>query len=306
MQVQKTVKPVEIDPDMLVKVTESGSVTAIMQADHRTTGATLLRLDKDTALVLRTGEVIDIRHAESRADNLTSVSQSLAKGRDIINANVTDPRRTRWVTLTYRENMTDPQRLKDDFKEFNRRARKKFGHYEYITCAEPQARGAWHLHIIMIFDEKAPFLPNRTVRDLWGQGFVNVQKIADVDNLGAYLSAYLGDLPLEDAQTLGLSYRNCDIKRVGEADVFGQQKRYIKGARMRLYPPGMHIFRWSRGIIVPEPYYITYAEAKEKVSADTLTYSKEIRLFADDYENTLRYEYYNSKREKSQAFSATK
>jgi hypothetical protein len=50
------------------------------------------------------------------------------------------------LTLTYRENMTDFDRLKKDFKEFVRRLR-LYGEFEYIAGIEKQKRGALHLHL---------------------------------------------------------------------------------------------------------------------------------------------------------------
>ena len=86
-----------------------------------------------------------------------------------------------------------------DFRHFNTRCREIFGHYEYITAAEPQGRGAWHLHCVFIFAGKAPYMENAVVRDCWKQGFVTVKRLDDVDNVGAYLTAYLGDMELSEA-----------------------------------------------------------------------------------------------------------
>ena len=112
----------------------------------------------------RTGEVKEFRHSENRAESKTSVAQSLRKLRDLINANLTEPEKALWVTLTYRENMRDAKRLYEDFRRFWQRFRyylNKHGHpsAEYIIAAEPQARGAWHLHCLFLFTEKAPFIP---------------------------------------------------------------------------------------------------------------------------------------------------
>ena len=41
--------------------------------------------------------------------------------RDLLNTNIADPSHCRWVTLTYKENMTDPKRLYTDFDKFNKR-----------------------------------------------------------------------------------------------------------------------------------------------------------------------------------------
>ncbi|CAG2142986.1 rolling circle replication-associated protein [Cupriavidus plantarum] len=52
----------------------------------------------------------------------------------------------RLLTLTYRENMQDIERLKADFKAFMR-AMKRAGMYHYVAVPEPQKRGAWHIHV---------------------------------------------------------------------------------------------------------------------------------------------------------------
>jgi hypothetical protein len=200
--------------------------------------------------------------------------------------------------------MTDPKRLYTDFKKFNMKLRYKYGHYEYIACAEPQGRGAWHLHIIMIFDKKAPYIPVLELVDTWAQGTnVTVAKLDDIDNIGAYLTAYLGDISLDEATEKGISAEG-KIKEVEIVADNGEKikKKYIKGGRLHLYPPKFNIYRCSRGVNKPVIEYLTTAEAQKKVSADTLTYKKTIKIYDDDTEftNHIDYEYYNSKRSESQ------
>lgn len=50
------------------------------------------------------------------------------------------------LTLTYRENMTDIERLMRDVKAFVKRLR-DLGPFEYVLCVEPQKRGALHVHM---------------------------------------------------------------------------------------------------------------------------------------------------------------
>lgn len=188
-----------------------------------------------------------------------------------------------------------------DFRHFNTRCREIFGHYEYITAAEPQGRGAWHLHCVFIFAGKAPYMENAVVRDCWKQGFVTVKRLDDVDNVGAYLTAYLGDMELAEASKadMAVSYSK-GIKEVEYEDENGvkQTKKYIKGARLCMYPPGFHIFRWSKGIKKPDISVVEYKRAKEKASSAKLTFTKTVALEdpESDFKNTLQYEYYNSMR----------
>lgn len=280
-----------------VRFKEMGNIFEVMNSEKRSSGGYIRKIDKDTFIDTRSGELREFNHILNRSQDLNNVAKSLAKGRDILNTNITDVSHCRWVTLTYAENMTDPERLAIDFQNFNRRCRKIFGHYEYITAAEPQGRGAWHLHCVFIFDGPAPYMDNKIVADCWKQGFVTVKRLDDVDNVGAYLTAYLGDLDVSEAEHVS---ENAKIKTVDYIDEFGakKSKSYIKGGRLYMYPPGFHIFRYSNGIKMPDVSIVPYFEAKEKISAATLTFSKTIILAdeSNDYQNRLTYEYYNALR----------
>ncbi len=71
----------------------------------------LQKLNADEYIDLRTGVVELFQHTTSRAEDKASVAQSLRNLRDIINSNLTEPESALWVTLTYKSNMRDPQRL---------------------------------------------------------------------------------------------------------------------------------------------------------------------------------------------------
>lgn len=297
-----------IDERAPVRLKECGHVLEIMSRNHGGhSEATTIKLSNDDYFDTRTGEVKQFQHNTSRADDLKSVSRSLAMGRDMLNTNITDVSHCRWITLTYAENMTNPKKLYNDFRHFNERCRKQFGHYEYITAAEPQGRGAWHLHCVLIFECKAPYMANDVVANLWKQGFVTVKKLDNVDNVGAYLTAYLGDMELSEATLQGREISLCSssYKDVEFTDENGNKgtKRYIKGARLPMYPPKFNIFRYSRGCKKPVVTYTFYADAKKKACVGAQTFSKGV-VIADpdsDYIDTLVYEYYNTSRPKSQA-----
>ena len=284
-----------------VRVKFMGNVTEVFYSSTISKGSTTRKLDADTYLDTRTGEVKEFVHIENRSQDLKSVARTMAQGRDVINANVTDINNCRWLTLTYAENMTDGKKLRKDFEHFNERLRDIFGHYEYITAAEPQGRGAWHLHVLLIFDCVAPFMKNDVVSNCWKKGFVTVKKLKNVDNVGAYLSAYLGDIELEDYQKL---YPNGDgrayqVHTVDIEDDDGKivTKHYLKGSRLFMYPPGFHIFRWSKGIKKPTIERMHYSEAKELVSDSALTYRKCVNISDSDtdFSSNLVYEHYNTK-----------
>lgn len=259
----------------------------------------------------RTGEVKEFRHSENRAESKASVAQSLRKLRDLINANLTEPEKALWVTLTYRENMRDAKRLYEDFRRFWQRFRyylNKFGHpsAEYIIAAEPQARGAWHLHCLFLFTEKAPFIPNSDMARIWGHGFTKTKSLKGIGNPGLYLTAYLGDMELSEALRTGNARG-----RIAEASIANEQgkpqrKAIIKGARLRLYPSGFNLYRSSRGVKRPEVLQTTEAEAQKIVQGAPLTYEKTIAVTDEtgDVKNTINYRQYNKALKEGGQFDA--
>lgn len=304
-------KPPKMDEYAITKVTTMGHITEVTTRQKSSSGTPCIKIDKDHYLDTRTGELLEYQHIENRSESTRSIRNTLARIRAIVNTNVTNPDNVLWVTLTYRENMTDTERLYVDFKKYMMRLRywcKKNGHDlpEYITVQEPQGRGAWHVHEFLIWKTKAPYIDNNSVmQQLWGQGFTKTKALHDCDNIGAYFSAYLGDMPLEDVERLpeaekekALSGSTILDKEFQDEQDRTKTKKFVKGGRLYLYPPGMNIIRTSRGIKQPEVEIMTLAEAKEKVSSAKLTYSSAYEIVGEDgtVHNRIIKSYYNSKR----------
>lgn len=262
---------------------------------NRPSSGTIQKLDADSYIDLRTGELGDFIHSENRADSKATVAQSLRNLRDVINTNLTAPERALWVTLTYRENMNDPEKLYQDFRRFWLRFRYQYPAAEYIAAAEPQARGAWHLHCLFFFPDKAPFIPNEQMASLWRQGFTKTRSLKGICNPGLYLTAYLGDMELTEAVQAGVM-KGQGIAEKETADERGNRKKkaVIKGARLFLYPPGFRLFRCSRGIKRPEILRTTEEQAQKIVGSAPLTFEKTIEVKNDFGEvlNTINYRQY--------------
>lgn len=256
------------------------------------------KVDRDHGVDTRTGECIQYKHTKNRAEAKANVAQSLRRLCDIINANLAEPERALWVTLTYAGTpMTEPKRLYEDFRRFWQRLqyylkKRSFSKVEYILCAEPQARGSWHGHLLILFPHKAPFVPNDDMARLWGQGFTKTKALNNVDNIGLYLSCYLGDMELTEAICAGTIGEGGTVKEIEAKD--GAKKAYIKGARLSLYPPGFNIYRCSRGIKRPAIYQTTEKRAQEIIGAAPLVYEKTIRI-TDGLEtkNIINYRQFN-------------
>ena len=209
----------------------------------------------------------------------------------MINNNFTGADNELFLTLTYAENMTDTERLYKDMDRFIKRFRYRYrdkGTIDYINVVEPQGRGAWHCHILLRFnDVDRIFIPWQDIVKIWTFGTIDIRKIDNVDNVGAYLTAYLADIPLEEYE--GTESRAVLVK---------EGKKYVKGGRLHMYPVGMNIYRKSKGIQMPERKRMKYKNAKKQIGIAVPTYLKsyEIRDSDDKFINSISYEQYNIKR----------
>jgi len=94
---------------------------------------------------------------------------------------------SRFVTFTFKENITSIAAANVEWKKFIMRMRYKYGVFKYLAVIEFQKRGAVHYHCIW----DLPYIPKRDIQEVWGQGFVKVNKIDHVDNVGAYIVKYM-------------------------------------------------------------------------------------------------------------------
>ena len=109
--------------------------------------------------------------------------------RNFINAN---PQLNKFFTLTFKDNVTDLKYANKQFRCFIKRLNRylaKIGKssVEYVAVVEFQKRGAIHYHLLC----NLPFISAKTLQEIWGNGFIRINKIDDVDNVGAYVTKYM-------------------------------------------------------------------------------------------------------------------
>ena len=243
-------------------VKEMGNIITVRYMSKQNKQTIQLLPGKEQYIRISDGTVHDITHSETRKDNIKSVRATVAKLREIINTNCVDAKKVKWLTLTYADNMTDQHQLARDFKKFIRKFRHDYPEVEYIAVAEPQARGAWHMHVIIIFPHAAPYIPNDTIwHDYWeDKGFTKTKAVdKNCDNLGAYFSVYLTDLKLEDMP----EDAEVDKPELVERIIDGEKKSVVKGGRLHMYPVGFNFYRCSRGIKRPEQKRMSLQQADE-------------------------------------------
>ena len=95
----------------------------------------------------------------------------------------------KFLTLTFAENKTDIQECNLLFKNFIKRLKYqyKLNNLKYLAVIEFQERGAVHYHCLL----NIPYIPHKDLQDLWGNGFVFINAIEHVDNIGAYILKYM-------------------------------------------------------------------------------------------------------------------
>ena len=312
MEFEKIKEPLKIDDNSIVRVKTMGHITEIMFSQQKNNFCYVKKLDKDSYIDLRTGEVLEYEHYVSRADNIQRLKKSLNYDRDMINANCTVLENCRFITVTYRQRdnydvepvpMTDTKVLHRDIDRFYKNLRYNYGKdIRILTFCEPQGNKSWHAHIVVVFNDKAPYMPNEHIAKLWGKGFVRVERIKnDVDNIGAYLTSYLCDVDVDEFKKEFPKVPADKMGEIKEIEIENEngvkiKKKYVKGARLSYYPPNFKPFRCTRNCIKPIVENMTYKMAKEKAGAVTPTFTKTIALKEPekDFEKCIQFEYYNS------------
>jgi hypothetical protein len=275
-----------------------------------------------------TGEVLDVHKynlSENRSQNIEGLKKTMKNIRDLINNNFSGNSSELFITLTYRLMdglpMSDIKKASRDFDVFMKRFRRKYSGLEYIAVLEPQANSAWHWHILCKFTKwtkkKHIRIDNNTViYPMWGHGWTKTKAIIHVDNIGAYLSAYLASIEINEENkdeifdAVFKSGRDIDIEEKEVTDDNGNKsiKKFVKGGRMHLYPTGTNIYRCSKGIVKPVSKMMSYAEAKKIIGKKAPDFKRSIIISENKEDNTekdnsrvfnsVTYESYNLKRKR--------
>ncbi|SHT65803.1 Uncharacterised protein [Mycobacteroides abscessus subsp. abscessus] len=291
-----------------VTVTKMNHIIEVQYMEKTNRTGHIKKLDKDRYVDIRTGEIKEFDHSETRKDNYNSLRQTFKRLRYLINNNFEGKANELHITLTYNTHVTDSKMLYEDFDKFIKRVRyrfKKQSSIDYLSVVEPQGSGRWHCHVLMRFNDlDSIYIPNKfdkrtkkpvdaPMYDLWGNGWVTIHSLKDVDNIGAYLSAYLTDVEL-DNETLLTAVK--EKREVVIREVEGKEKKFIKGGRLHMYPPGMNLYRSSKGIVPPDRDVMKFGDIKKVVGSAKPHYQKSYHIQNDEFENTVTFLQYNTKR----------
>ena len=145
-----------------------------------------------------TGRKIDYK-SENYEEHRKQVLQRAKKNlRRLINANVGQYGKeftAKFLTLTFKDNVKDLDKANYEFEKFIKRLNyhcfgTKKANLKYTCVVEFQKRGAIHYHVIIY---NMPYVKANDIANVWGNGFIKINKIDDIDNVGAYVAEYLGN-----------------------------------------------------------------------------------------------------------------
>lgn len=101
----------------------------------------------------------------------------------------------KFVTLTFSDEITDLHEAMYHFKKFHQRLEYRIGKVQYVCVPEIQWKRfnkygvkVWHFHALFF---GLDYLKNSELRKIWGLGFVRINAIDKVDDLGSYVTKYM-------------------------------------------------------------------------------------------------------------------
>lgn len=111
---------------------------------------------------------------------------------------------SKFVTLTFSENITEVKEANSYFDKFIKRLRRKHENFKYLAVLEFQKRGAVHYHML----SNLPYIKSSELSEIWREGFVKINRISHVDNVGAYVIKYMTKDVMDERLFNNKSY-NC-------------------------------------------------------------------------------------------------
>lgn len=134
---------------------------------------------------------------ENKKVESSSLSRSVTILRDYANAN--EKEWLTFITLTFKENITDINLANKKFNHFTKCMKRKYPDFKYLGVPEFQKRGAVHYHLLTNLVKGSDLLPLQENTDdkydvkYWNYGFSSVFDLKETDdnfNVVAYICKY--------------------------------------------------------------------------------------------------------------------
>lgn len=184
---------------MYRKISVAGSITEVWYYEQlNTTGG-----GSDEENHECTPEQKEENYRNTQRKRRTTIRQLICANFDVVHS--------KFVTLTFDNqrdyDITDVKACNIAFDRFLKRLKYKYKDMKYVAVVEFQDkndRGAVHYHMVCTL----PYIKKSILAQIWGQGFVKINDIDKVDNLGAYVTKYMNK-DIDDKRLQGLKAYNC-------------------------------------------------------------------------------------------------
>jgi hypothetical protein len=127
-------------------------------------------------------EIVPKDEKVQEAKAQSSVNRTRKEIRRRINSN---PQLTKFLTLTFRDEITEMDIANPKFNLFTQRAKDKWPEFQYLAVPEFQKSGRVHYHLLC----NLRYVLSHDIEKVWGEGFINIRRLHG--NLGWYLCKYL-------------------------------------------------------------------------------------------------------------------
>lgn len=156
-----------------------------------------LRENEGAEAAMKQNELVDTE--KSMKDSLRRTRNTI---RRTINSNTGKwSEKEKFLTLTFKEHLTDQGETNKLFTKFIKKLSysifKKESGLKYLCVVERMGNGRIHYHVLFF---NLPYKPVDEIADIWGHGFVKINAIDNVDNLGAYVCKYMSKTAVENSE----------------------------------------------------------------------------------------------------------
>lgn len=159
-------------------------------------------------------------HEDDRKREVRSIARTRNMVRRLVLSNFDAG--SKFVTFTFAENVKDIGQANKEWDKFIKRLRRCCGAFKYLAVIEFQKRGAIHYHMI----SDLPYVKKRELAEMWGQGYVHINRIQHVDNVGAYVIKYMTK-DLYDERLCGKKAYQCSKGLVKPDEIRGAEAEEI-------------------------------------------------------------------------------
>jgi len=113
-----------------------------------------------------------------------SVNRARTGIRRLVNSN---SQLCKFLTLTFKENLTDLEKTNPLFNIFIQKMKSRFPEFQYLAIVEFQKRGAVHYHLLC----NLRYVESKLIEKKWKHGFIKIKRISNIKNVGSYVCKYL-------------------------------------------------------------------------------------------------------------------